>query len=215
MKPKLLITTMVLLLIFPLHTFAKENPFRVNINLWQGKLEILKNGLAIESFPIATGKKDTPSPVGIYRVISKDTGWGGGFGSCWLGLNVPWGTYGIHGTNRPELIGMRVSGGCFRMKNRNVEKVFAIIPVGTPVVIDGPITGHKDINYRILVNGSRGAMVMFVQNHLKAMGIYKGAVDGVFGNELEKAVVKYQELRHFEVTKQIGLKELKDLDMIE
>lgn len=206
---------MLFILIFPLHTFAKENPYIVNINLWQGKLEILKKGLVIESFPIASGKKDTPSPVGIYRVISKDTGWGGGFGSCWLGLNVPWGTYGIHGTNRPELIGRRVSGGCFRMKNRNVEKVFAIIPVGTPVVIDGPITGHKDINYRMLVNGSRGSMVMFVQNHLKAMGIYKGAVDGVFGNELEKAVATYQKLKNFEVTKQIGLKELKDLDMIE
>ncbi|HBI02674.1 MAG TPA: hypothetical protein DDY49_01420 [Paenibacillaceae bacterium] len=215
MKQKLLITIMLFILIFPLHTFAKENPYIVNINLWQGKLEILKKGLVIESFPIASGKKDTPSPVGIYRVISKDTGWGGGFGSCWLGLNVPWGTYGIHGTNRPELIGRRVSGGCFRMKNRNVEKVFAIIPVGTPVVIDGPITGHKDINYRMLVNGSRGSMVMFVQNHLKAMGIYKGAVDGVFGNELEKAVATYQKLKNFEVTKQIGLKELKDLDMIE
>ena len=117
MKQKLLITTMLFILIFPLHTFAKENPYKVNINLWQGKLEILKKGLVIESFPIASGKKDTPSPVGIYRVISKDTGWGGGFGSCWLGLNVPWGTYGIHGTNRPELIGKRVSGGCFRMKN--------------------------------------------------------------------------------------------------
>lgn len=208
--------------LYPASVFAKEKiiwktkgKYQININLWTSELEVIKNGQTIGIFPVASGKEDTPSPVGIYRVINKDTGWGDGFGSCWLGLNVPWGTYGIHGTNRPELIGQRVSGGCFRMKNRDVERIYALVPVGTPVVIDGPMSGHKDVSYRILVNGSRGTLVMLVQNRLQAMGLYKGACNGIFGNLMEEAVAKYQKLRHFEITKQIGYKELKDLHLIE
>lgn len=213
--------SLICFLIHPASTFAKEKPwgkkgkYQININLWTSRLEVWKNGRSLGVFPVASGKEDTPSPVGMYRVIEKDTGWGDGFGSCWLGLNVPWGTYGIHGTNRPELIGQRVSGGCFRMRNRDVEKVFALVPVGTTVVIDGPVTGHKEVNYRILVNGSRGALVMLVQNRLQAMGLYSGSCDGIFGNSMEGAVAKYQKARKFEVTKQIGYKELKDLDIIE
>lgn len=185
------------------------------INLWDSKLEIIKNGKVIRVFPVASGKRDTPSPVGMYRIVEKDTGWGGGFGSCWLGLNVPWGQYGIHGTNRPELIGRTVSSGCFRMKNRDVEQVLYIVPVGSEVVIDGPITGHKNITYRILVNGSRGTLVMMVQNRLQAMGLYKGSCNGIFGNSLEQAVERYQKLRNLPITKQIGYKELVDLGVIE
>lgn len=33
------------------------------------------------SYPIAPGAKDTPSPVGYYRVPQKSKEWGGGFGS--------------------------------------------------------------------------------------------------------------------------------------
>ena len=46
--------------------------------------------------------------------------WGGGFGTRWLGLNVPWGIYGIHGTNQPWSIGTQASAGCIRMFNRHV-----------------------------------------------------------------------------------------------
>ena len=74
---------------------------------------------------------------------------------------------------------------------------------------------EKRIRYRILVNGSRGAMVMLVQNRLKAMGFYKGVCDGIFENSLEDAVARYKKDRHFELTKQIGYIELRDLFIIE
>jgi lipoprotein-anchoring transpeptidase ErfK/SrfK len=54
-------------------------------------------------------------------------------GTRWLGFNIP--KYGIHGTIYPELIGQSVSGGCVRMRNEDVEELYAIIPVGTKVVI--------------------------------------------------------------------------------
>ncbi|MBA2687958.1 MAG: L,D-transpeptidase [Gemmatimonadaceae bacterium] len=43
--------------------------------------------------------------------------------------------YGIHGTNNPESIGRSVSHGCVRMRNEDIEKLFEMVPVGTPVFI--------------------------------------------------------------------------------
>lgn len=43
--------------------------------------------------------------------------------------------YGIHGTNVPESIGRSVSHGCIRLRNEDIEKLYDMIPVGTPVYI--------------------------------------------------------------------------------
>jgi len=43
--------------------------------------------------------------------------------------------YGIHGTNVPESIGRSVSHGCVRLKNEDIEKLYDMVPVGTPVYI--------------------------------------------------------------------------------
>ena len=43
--------------------------------------------------------------------------------------------YGIHGTNNPSSIGRSVSHGCVRMRNEDIEKLFEMVPIGTPVFI--------------------------------------------------------------------------------
>ena len=43
--------------------------------------------------------------------------------------------YGIHGTNNPRSIGTSVSHGCIRMRNEDIETLFRIVDVGTPVYI--------------------------------------------------------------------------------
>jgi L,D-transpeptidase-like protein len=43
--------------------------------------------------------------------------------------------YGIHGTDEPESIGHSVSHGCVRMLNEDVEKLYPMVAVGTPVYI--------------------------------------------------------------------------------
>jgi hypothetical protein len=43
--------------------------------------------------------------------------------------------YGIHGTNAPESIGHAASHGCVRLRNEDVEKLYDMVPVGTPVYI--------------------------------------------------------------------------------
>lgn len=43
----------------------------------------------------------------------------------------------IHGTERPELLGQRVSHGCIRLENRFAQRLYHNVQVGTPVVIVG------------------------------------------------------------------------------
>ena len=43
----------------------------------------------------------------------------------------------IHGTERPELLGQRVSHGCIRLANEYALRLFHNVQVGTPVVIVG------------------------------------------------------------------------------
>ncbi len=43
--------------------------------------------------------------------------------------------YALHGTNKPETIGRSVSHGCVRLRNEDIARLYAIVPVGTPVFI--------------------------------------------------------------------------------
>jgi hypothetical protein len=43
----------------------------------------------------------------------------------------------IHGTDRPELIGQRVSHGCIRLENRYAKRLYHNVQVGTEVIIVG------------------------------------------------------------------------------
>ncbi|PYP79446.1 MAG: hypothetical protein DMD35_08380 [Gemmatimonadetes bacterium] len=43
--------------------------------------------------------------------------------------------YALHGTDQPESIGRSVSHGCVRLRNEDIETLYQMVPVGTPVFI--------------------------------------------------------------------------------
>lgn len=43
----------------------------------------------------------------------------------------------IHGTDRPELLGQRVSHGCIRLENKFAQRLYHNVQIGTPIVIVG------------------------------------------------------------------------------
>lgn len=53
-------------------------------------------------------------------------------GSRKLGLGM---SYAIHGTNKPGSIGRAASHGCLRMLNKDIEELYTMVEVGTPVFI--------------------------------------------------------------------------------
>jgi N-acetyl-anhydromuramyl-L-alanine amidase AmpD len=103
-------------------------------------------------------------------------------------INVGWGTFGIHGTNKPWSIGQFASHGCIRMRNKDVEELFEWTPIGTPVSITGRnIRIERNLKYK-----ASGSDVAALQLKLKEMGYFQGRADGLFGTMTEEAVKAYQ-----------------------
>ncbi|MEQ8153890.1 MAG: L,D-transpeptidase family protein [Clostridiaceae bacterium] len=145
----------------------------------------------IKSYPVASGKHDTPSPIGTWNVVSKGA-WSGGFGTRWIGLNVPWGKFGIHGTNKPNTIGSKASHGCIRMRNNDVEDLYKYVKHGMIVAIyEGPY-GPFGSGLRTLTPGDRGSAVYEIQRRLKDKGYYPGNMDGIYGEGMKKYVLKFR-----------------------
>ncbi len=155
------------------------------------KLTVFSDGEPYRTYPVAVGKHETPTPIGNWKVLRKATNWGTGFGTRWLGLSVPWGVYGIHGTNKPYSIGGYQSHGCIRMFNRHVDEMYPWIPAGAPVIIVGNSFTYMDPPYKILRRGDRGAAVMEVQKALDRLG-YNMGVDGIWGGEMEQVIYQYR-----------------------
>lgn len=66
--------------------------------------------------PFGTRQRQIPEVLGTHKLVLGDG-------------------YLIHGTNQETSIGDAVSHGCVRMYNEDVERLFGMVPVGTPVFI--------------------------------------------------------------------------------
>ncbi|MGB9977604.1 L,D-transpeptidase family protein [Thermovenabulum sp.] len=161
------------------------------ISTLERRLYVLLDGKIYKSYMVAVGSFETPTPIGLFKITEKAK-WGEGFGSRWMRLNVPWGIYGIHGTNRPSSIGGFASHGCIRMHNKNVEELYSMVKVGTKVYIVGGIDGPFTFGFRTLVEGSRGSDVREVQKRLHNLGYYSGSFDGIYGQGTRASVIAFQ-----------------------
>lgn len=161
-----------------------------------------ENEKTLNSYTIATGKSNSPTPLGRFKIVQKSR-WGEGFGSRWIGLNVPWGNYGIHGTNQPGSIGQNVSAGCIRMRNHDIEELYDLVSVDVPVIIMNGEYGPLGQGYRILKPGDRGADVLEVQKRLSQKGYYQGPLDGIYGEGMKFSLIKFLRDNNMELTDKI------------
>lgn len=121
-------------------------PFSVLVKRSQNRLYLKQNDEVIRVYKIATGEKDS-TPLGTFTIENKlvnPTWYHAGavvppdspdniLGTRWMGFSIP--GYGIHGTTLPGTIGTSSSAGCVRMLNQDVEELYAILPVKTPVTV--------------------------------------------------------------------------------
>ncbi|MFW5992035.1 MAG: L,D-transpeptidase family protein [Halanaerobiaceae bacterium] len=165
---------------------APAGEISIVINTYKRTLTLYSDGEVFKTYPCAIGKPSTKSPIGEWAIISKSKDWGGGFGTRWLGLNVPWGIYGIHGTNKPWSIGRAASHGCIRMYNRDIEELFEWAPLKTRVEIIGerlPVNVNRPLN-----SGQMGLSVMQLQDNLNKYGFDSGYRDARYGPTTEESV---------------------------
>jgi hypothetical protein len=169
------------------------------------RLTLYRDQKPLKVYAVAIGKPETPSPVGEWRIIHKGGKWGGGFGARWLGLNVPWGIYGIHGTNQPGSIGRMSSHGCIRMQNRQVMELYNLVQVGTPVHILGALPNVTP--RKVFKRNASGEDVLLLQFALRKNGFDCGPADGRFGTGVERAVYKFQQIYGMDLSGKVTLTE--------
>lgn len=108
--------------------------FNIEIDTMKRVLKLFENGTQMKEYPVAVGKSSTLTPLGNWTIIKKAL-WGAQFGGHFMQLSVPWGIYGIHGTNKPWSIGQAVSHGCVRMYNYDAAELYNTVSIGTLVHI--------------------------------------------------------------------------------
>jgi lipoprotein-anchoring transpeptidase ErfK/SrfK len=120
--------------------------FAVSVNKTDNTLTVADDGKFFKRYRVGTGQHST-TPTGAFKLterIPNPPWWKDGrtipfgdneniLGTHWIALDIP--HYGIHGTWEPETIGHQSSQGCIRLLNDDVEELFTILPVGTPIEI--------------------------------------------------------------------------------
>jgi L,D-transpeptidase ErfK/SrfK len=114
----------------------------------------------VHTFPVSIGRMDWSTPIRHTRIVKKteNPAWrppasiiaerkekgepppelippgpDNPLGQFAFRLGLP--GYLIHGTNKPYGVGMRVTHGCVRMYPEDIEFLYPLVPVGTPVAL--------------------------------------------------------------------------------
>ena len=131
-------------LVFPDHP-----KFQVVVSKSRNTLELRLNGKFFKRYVVATGA-DASTPVGTFEITDrvehpawKDIPYGDKrniLGTHWLKLAATGETpraagYGLHGTWDDSSLGKQASAGCVRLRNADIEELFVLLPLHTPVTI--------------------------------------------------------------------------------
>jgi hypothetical protein len=124
-----------------------SDPYRIEVDTDRFQLTVFEHDRAVLTTEIGVGKGDSPTPLGDFFIVelleaeAPDELYGpyafglSGFSSALETFAGGLPVIGIHGTNRPDLIGSRVSLGCIRVPNAVITELAHMIPLGTPVRI--------------------------------------------------------------------------------
>ncbi len=125
-----------------------KTPLRLFVDLDGRTLWVTDDGAEIFRADVAVGTEENPTPTNgtFVTELIANTEPDGAYGPYAFGLalhsdtltefNGGPGQVGIHGTDRPDLIGERVSSGCVRLANEDVEALVDLeLPLGVPVFI--------------------------------------------------------------------------------
>jgi lipoprotein-anchoring transpeptidase ErfK/SrfK len=106
---------------------------------------LYKQGRAIFRAPVGVGRAASPTPAGQFYIRDRLAGFHKAFyGPLAFGTSArsatltEWpdgGFVGLHGTDQPRLIPGAVSHGCIRFTNADIERLGALMPIGTPLTI--------------------------------------------------------------------------------
>ena len=135
-------------------SLPKRYPAFILVDRETFTLRLFRGLKLAKTFPIAVGQAGLETPAGLYRINDKqinpswhvpNSAWAGSLAgriippgpsdpikARWMGF---WNGAGIHGTDETWSIGHAVSHGCVRMRIADVEQLYPLVPVGTPIYV--------------------------------------------------------------------------------
>jgi lipoprotein-anchoring transpeptidase ErfK/SrfK len=118
------------------------------------RLRLWKNLKVVHTYTIAVGRQGLETPAGLYQINDREvnpswhvpnSAWAGALAgrvippgpddpikARWLGF---YNGAGIHGTDELSSLGTAASHGCIRMSIPDVEQLFPLVPLHTPIYI--------------------------------------------------------------------------------
>jgi lipoprotein-anchoring transpeptidase ErfK/SrfK len=124
---------------------------RLVLKLRERRVYAYQGDKLLASFPVAIGKKGWETPKGSFQILQMvrnpiwqnpwnnkivPAGPRNPLGERWIGFWTDGkNTIGFHGTQGEHLIGRAVSHGCVRMRNKDIKKLFELVQLGTPVIV--------------------------------------------------------------------------------
>jgi lipoprotein-anchoring transpeptidase ErfK/SrfK len=125
---------------------VRRTRWRLTADLSARTLTVRHGDDLVRTLRVAIGTRATPTPIGTFAITDKLKGraFGRSYGCCILALSGHQpkvrtgpidGRLAIHGTDRPDLLGSRVSQGCLRARDRDVRWLMGKVPVGTQLRI--------------------------------------------------------------------------------
>jgi lipoprotein-anchoring transpeptidase ErfK/SrfK len=112
-----------------------EQPLAIIIDKDNHRLAVVSGNVLLRNYEVGLGGDKTPEGnFAITEKVKDPNGKSNGvFGS--RGMTLSNTRYGIHGTDEPASIGKDESHGCIRMKKEDIEELYDLVPIGTPVTI--------------------------------------------------------------------------------
>lgn len=166
-----------------------QRNLHVAVDLQNSRIFLVSKGKVIKSYEAEYHSNRSPSPKGEWRIVSKDN-IGGEL--KWLGINMPWAKYGIHGEKEPFFVGIPGGHICVKLKDGDMEELYSLVLKGTPIRILSEETNFANSSFRVLKPGDRGADVYEIQRNLKSRGYFKGYLNGIYNKEMQLAVHEFQ-----------------------
>lgn len=117
-----------------LEALATE-PLEIIVDKSNHRLAVVSGNVILRNYEVGLGGGKTPEGKFVISEKVKDPNGSstGVFGS--RGMTLSDSRYGIHGTDEPGSMGKDESLGCVRMKKEDIEELYDLVPMGTPVMI--------------------------------------------------------------------------------
>jgi hypothetical protein len=135
-------------------SLARRYPAYLLVDRETFTLRLYRHLKLARRYSIAVGQAGLETPAGLYRINDKqinpswhvpNSAWAGSLAgriippgpsdpikARWMGF---WNGAGIHGTDEDWSIGHAVSHGCVRMHIPDVEQLYPLVPLGTPIYV--------------------------------------------------------------------------------